>query len=499
MDSNLFRSWQRYIPDLGNVLRRMQEKTIIAVGVAPYPRIMPALFLDRYIIYCVKNAQDINLLRNYTTIFCLEEKHPKVAAKVHSTGYLLKNYAFQAFLKSRRYPFRLMFYQTTSKIVETLNEQKIDWIGNNPENFKDVLLKGDFRDVVKARGLPSIPDWRLSRQEFLQKDFSELWNRWRKTFVVQRADFDVAGELGTFFIRNQEDWQKMRDILSKDERYHTVTISPFITGHSLSMLGCVTDKGILTSTLQLQLIDVPESLHGQLPTGIFLGHDWTFHPWPKATEHTAQKIVESIGIHLAEKGFKGIFGIDFLYDTSTQEIFPIECNPRFTGALPIYSLMAAASNIPTIEFFHIMTHLDIQSNFNFDMVNAALKTRVPIAHISITPKGIFEMKLPLAAGIYSYDSKNKSLCYERPGAFLWDFKNENEFIIIDSVPQPNGKVIQNVPRLFKLVFPRRIARSTFAVEPEIGELITNISTALRENQQSPPEETIKEESVSNEF
>lgn len=499
MDQNLFHSWQRYIPDLGNVLRRMQEKTIIAVGVAPYPRIMPALFLDRYIIYCVKNTQDVNLLRNYATIFCLEEKHPKIAAKVQSTGYLLNNFAFQAFLKSRRYPFRLMFYQTTPKIIQTLNDQNIDWIGNDPESFGGVILKGDFRDVVKSRGLPSIPDWRLSREEFLQKDFQELWNHWNRVFVVQRADFDVAGELGTFFVRNQEDWKKMHDILSQDTRYHTVTISPFITGHSLSMLGCITDKGVLTSTLQLQLIDVPESLHGQLPTGVFLGHDWMFHLWPEATEHTAQGVVESIGAYLAERSFKGIFGIDFLYDTATHKIFPIECNPRFTGALPVYSLMAAARGIPTIEFFHVLTHLKIQSRFNFNTVNAALKERTPVSHISITPKGIFEMKLPLAAGIYSYDSKAKALCYERPGAFLWDFKNDNEFMIIDSVPQPNGKVIQNVPRLFKLVFPRRIARSTFAVEPEIGEIITGISTALRENQQSPPEETVKEESVSNEF
>ncbi|MEK7541956.1 MAG: hypothetical protein AAB533_03855, partial [Patescibacteria group bacterium] len=94
MNRDLFSAWQRYVPDLGNALRQMEEKTIIAVGVAPFPRIMPSLFLDRYAIYCVKDAVDIDVLRRYTTIFCLEEKHPKVAEKVHATGYLLRNYAF---------------------------------------------------------------------------------------------------------------------------------------------------------------------------------------------------------------------------------------------------------------------------------------------------------------------------------------------------------------------------------------------------------------------
>lgn len=481
MDATLFKTWQEFVPDLEGVLRRMQEKTIIAVGVAPYPRIIPSLFLGNYAIYCVKDAIDLDLLRNYVTIFCLEEKYPKIAAKVHATGYLLRNFAFQAFLKSRRRPYRLMFYQTTKKIVDTLQELGIEWIGNRPESFSGVVLKGDFRDLVKARGLSSVPDWRIPRDEFLQKSFQELMARWNRPIVVQRADFDVAGELGTFFLRSEDDWRSCREILSKDTRYTTVTISPFIEGYSLSMLGCITHKGVLTSTLQLQLIDVPESLHGQLATGVFLGHDWGFHPWPEETAKIAERAVESIGAHLAEKGFKGIFGVDFIYDERTHEIFPIECNPRFTGALPVYSLMIAAG-APTLELFHLMHHLGIDADFDFDAVNRMLKARLPLAHISLTPKGIYEMKLPLTTGIYSYNLTSRELKYERPGAFYWDFESENEFMIIDSLPRRGGRVIQNVPRFCKLIFPRQIARSSFSVEPEIGELITTLSTALRKDQ-----------------
>lgn len=495
MDKTIYQNWQRYIPDLASVLKRMQEKSIIAIGVAPFPRIMPSLFLDNYAIFCTKDAADIDLLRKYTTIFCLEEKHPKIAAKVHSTNYLLRNFAFHNFLKSRSYPFRLMFYQTTRPIVQALEEQKIDWIGNRPESFDSVLLKGPFRDIVKSRNLPSIPDWRLPRAEFLESSFQQLWNHWNRPFVVQRADFDVAGEMGTFFIREESDWKTCRDILAKDERFTTLTISPFIEGNSLSMLGCITAKGVLSSTLQLQLIDVPESLHGQLGTGVFLGHDWAFREWPESVEQTAQKVVESIGAYLAERGFKGIFGIDFLYDTGTQEIFPIECNPRFTGALPVYSLMIAKET-PTVEFFHILTHLGIDSDFDFDKVNAAMKKRQPLAHISLTPKGAYEMQFSLPAGIYSYHPASGDVQYARPGAFYWDFKHENEFMLIDSLPRLGGKIIQNVPRLCKLIFPRGIATSSRSVKPEVGKLLTAFSEALRRNQAPPPEE-IPEEGQAN--
>lgn len=478
-------SWQPIIPAWPAILREIESKTTIAVGVQPYPRIIPALFLRNYAIYCVHDLADFDSLRPYCNIVCLEDRHPTVAAKVHATNYLIRNYSFQAFLKSRRQPYRLLFYQTTKKIVEALKEFHIEWIGNDPESFSGVLLKGDFRQLIKSRGLPSLPDWRLSREEFLKLRFNDLWAHWSRAFVVQRADFDVAGELGTFFVRTEQDWQSMHDVLANDERYHFVTLSPYIVGNSFSMLGCITVMGVLTSTLQLQFIDVPEALAGQPPTGVFLGHDWGYDRWPRSVEQTAQRVVESVGAALQEKGYKGIFGVDFIADEQTSEIFPIECNPRFTGALPLFSLMTLWTGGPPIELFHFMSHLGLDNTFDFAAANAALKVRRPLAHLSLTPKGIYEMKLPLAAGIYSFGPDERSLRFERLGAFPWECKNENEFIIIDSVPRPGSQVIQNVPRLCKLIFPRQIAESSFRVDPKIGRLFTNLSVALRKDQRAP--------------
>lgn len=464
----------------------MQEKTIIALGIAPYPRIIPSVFLQNYQIYSVKDTADLDTLRAYANIFCLEEKFPKIAPKVHATSYLLGNFAFQAFLKSRRSPFKLMFYQTTPPIIKKLEELHIEWIGNRPESFQEVFLKGSFREVIKRLGLPHLEDLRLAREEFLSKTFEELFSYWNRPVVVQRADFDVSGEQGTFFVKTKDDWSTMHQILSQDTRFTEVQMSPFIEGNSLSMLGCITHLGVLTSTLQLQFIDVPEALHGQLPTGVFLGHDWGFHPWDEKAQQDAQTTVEKVGEFLAEKGFLGIFGIDFIHDAKTQQVLPLECNPRFTGALPVYSLMILQNNeVPPMEFFHLMAHLGIKEKFDFTAVNEGLKHRLPISHISLTPKGAYEMKLPLAAGIYSFSLQKKALTYQRPGAFPWEFKDNSEFMMIDSMPRKGGRVIQNVPRLFKLIFPQSIATSSFTVRPEIGEMITILSNALRKDQAPP--------------
>jgi hypothetical protein len=249
------------------------------------------------------------------------------------------------------------------------------------------------------------------------------------------------------------------------------------------MLGCVTHLGILTSALQLQLVDVPETMPGMSPSGSFNGHDWGFTDWPEDTEKQAQKIIEAVGQHLAQKGYKGIFGLDFMYDKSSQQIIPIECNPRPTGALPVQSLMIIKQGqVPPLDFFHLMSHLNIRENFDFNAINQALKQRSPLAHLSLNPTGVYSMKLNLKAGIYSYNPTQNRLHYRRPGAFPWEIHQPDEFIIIDSVARPNQTILQTVPRFFKIIFPRSIATSSNTIQPDIGQLVSALGTALRRHQ-----------------
>jgi len=472
--------WEKCVPNLKKVLAQMQEKTIIATGTNAYHGIIISSFLKNFISFAVNNSVDVNVLRHYMDVSCLEEKYPKVAQKIQSTSYLLGNFVFQKFLSSLTEPFAILLYRTTPPIIKKLKDQKINWMGNYYESFEDVFLKTNFRNLLKTLNLPSLPTWHLPKKEFLQKSFKEIFEKWGTGFVVQKGDIDDSG---TFFMRTEKDWQASYEIISKNDRFHEIQISPLIVGPSLSMLGCITHKGVLTSTLQTQLIDVPESLCGQMPEGLFLGHDWGYCPWTKKTEQLAQQIVESIGKHIASKGFKGIFGVDFIYDQQKDELFPIECNPRVTGASPVYSLMTLElGKIPPIEFFHLMSLLDIKEDFDFETVNNGLKERMPLAHIAITSMGVYEMKVSLETGVYSYVPERNVIRFERPGALLSDIKNEPEFMIIDAVPWPEAKINQNVPRLCKIIFKRSIATSSSSIEPVAGEIISGLSALLRENQ-----------------
>ena len=472
MTPELFVSWKRSVPRLEDVIRRMEEKLIVAVGSTPYSRVIPSFFLRRrkYQIYCWRDAGDLDPLLRYVDIDCMEKKHPEVAAKVRATIYVLRNSIFKRFLRRRlvsRNLVRLMFYQMNPPIVQALEEMKIEWIGNRPERFGNLLFKAHFRDVVKALQLPRLDDRRFSRDEFLAKTFEDLHQYWERPVVAQRADEDEGRESRTFFIRTEADYHAAHDILSNDLGFKEVLVSPYVEGLSVSMLGCVTHLGVLTSTLQLQLIDIPEALNGQLPTGVFFGHDWGFRSWDDKTEKVAQNVTESVGKILSEKGYKGIFGIDFIYDPRAGAIFPLECNPRFTGALPVYSLMILSSKeVPPLEFFHIMAQLGIDESFDFDFVNEKLKERRPVSHISLTLRRMNgnEIKNSFKSGVYSYSHEDELLTYERPDLFPWELTGKSEFIVTSSIPR------DNVPQI-QIIFPHSIAQSSNVIDPKVGQLL----------------------------
>ena len=470
--------WSTLIPSIGKLISEIERVPIISVGITPYTRVIPAFFLKNYSVYVTRRSSDVDIMEQQVRMHVLEDRDPKLAARVHGTGYLLGSYAFQNFLKSRRGPVRLMINTAPEKSIDELRKLGYECLGNLPATTSGVAFKGDFRQLVRDRGLPSVPSKVYSRSDFLSLPFETLWSEHDGAFVVQRADKEVGGNEGTFFVHTKEQFERSVEALGRDESFASVLVTPYIAGPSVSMLGCVMSEGVLSGPLQLQLIDVPESLHGVEGDGMFFGNDLGFAPWGTEIEHQAQDVVESIGAYMRDQGYRGIFGIDFLYDEARGNIYPNECNPRFTGSVTLYSLMLLESGVPPLEFFHLLAHLGIPADFDFDAVNAALKKRIPYSHIAFSPKGIQSMEMPFLTGVYSFDPTGPSLAYKGPGMSLADIKHGNEFLLIDTVPKMGAAIEQSAVRLFKFIFPRSIARSSYEIDASAGLLLERFSRSL---------------------
>jgi len=475
-------AWERVVPGITKILSDINQKTTIGFGLVPYPRIVPSLFLKNYTIYAVKDTADLDLLRSYRSfqIFCLEERFAKAAAKIHAASYLLGNYAFHAFLKSRAKPFRLLVHRTTPAIVQKLNDLNVDWIGNKPETFEDVWLKADFHKLLKSVNLPHLESLRVPWKQFQKENFSSFSYTQTPPFTVQRVYSETGLEQSPFFITEQDDWEDMMLALSLNENFPEVQVTPVLHGLSLFMAGCVTHKGILTSALQLQLIDVPEVLHGQPKAGLLMGSDLAHCSWDNDTEIKGQQIVELIGEHLSKKGYRGLFGITFLYEEGTKQLFAVDCIPQYPEDLHLYSLTVfSQGEVPPMDFFHITELLGKKEEFDFEAVNFGLKKRASLSHIFLLREGIEKMNLPLGPGIYSFTESAKELSFLRKQVFPWELANNKEFLMLDSMPRLGKPTIDNVPSLFKLIFPRSIGVSSHEVVKDVAVLISTLSESLR--------------------
>jgi predicted ATP-grasp superfamily ATP-dependent carboligase len=470
--------WKHLIPNIEDVIAEIEKHPILSIGVAPFVRIIPTFFLNNFSVYSVSRSSDADVLEQYMPLIVLEDTNPDFANRVHGTNYLIKHVQFQKFYSELRPRPHLMLNTITEDLIATMRNLNYPFLGNVPATYNEVKFKTDFRKLLVEYGLNAPLAETYRWEDFQSTNYSDLKNKFGESFVLQRGDKEVGNNEGTFFVHSEENLKTCIESLNKGIAFEEIIVTQFLTGNSVSMLGCATAQGTLSGPLQLQLIDIPESLHGLPKNGIFFGNDLGFHPWGAHIESEAQKAVEAIGAHLFKIGYRGIFGLDYIYDDKQDKIFAIECNPRSPGSLLLYSLALLEAHVPPMDLFHLAAQLNLNFQFDFEKVNKAMKIHAPYSHISFSPKNMNYMRLPLLAGVYNFNKEKDELVYKGAGISLADLKDKNDFLIADTVPKV-GKVIEkSVPRLFKFIFPQSIGLSSNKIDERAAYLVDRFVSAL---------------------
>lgn len=473
-------AWKEYIPNIDEALTEVSKKNIVFLGVVPYSRITLGLFLNNFTIYCAKYAKDIALMRQLMNVQCVEERFPKIVDKIQGTGYLLQNFSFQNFLKSRKSTYTVLFYMITEHIYKGIVKYNLPFIGNTPDKRKDVLVKASFRKIIKALNLPSLPDVQMPRQDFTTADYNELVKKFNGSFVCQRGDLDVGGQIATFFIHTESDFKHVQKVFTNDTNFSIVQISQYVRGNTYSMVGCATKQGTVCGPLQTQLIDIPESVRDYTGRGTFVGHDWGLRDWAPGTEETAVAIVKTFGDYLYKQGYKGIFGIDFIYDQAQEKIYPLECNPRFTGSFPMVSLLAMANGLPPFDLLHVLEFENIPARYANELFTD-YQFKSDFSHILVMAHGIKRMPVDLPVGIYRFDEETQEVSFVRPALLPWEIRDQNEFLVVDSVLPEGSTISQGATKLFKLIFPCSIAQNSYQLKPQFGKIVKIFSDLLYDN------------------
>lgn len=384
----------------------------------------PETFLPHYGIVCI---DDNPLLRQMEEaglmVFSLERELGEKNVVFRSSEELLSHEKAQAYLEAHR-PEGLLFFKTSSAIEETC--QKKGWrllaaptkLGRYFEN------KLRFQEVLERLNIPSPPGEQVDIQPELYEELSRRYGR----FVVQFAK--GFGGNRTFLIEEESSFRS----LAEENPGRKVRISRYMEGHTLTINACVTRHGVAIADLFYQITGLPECTAYRLGA---CGNDWLY-PLPDETRRRAFAHTRAVGKYMAEAGYRGIFGLDFVAENRTGEVFTIENNARLIASIPLFTrLQVERGEIPLLAL-HILELMGMEYELDIEQVNEKLQKRKKGAQLILhnLEGAPAEVQGDLPSGVYTLNPRaglkpaGGELTFRRPGYSLEDCHSDEEFLIL---------------------------------------------------------------------
>jgi len=424
------------------------------LGVNAFNRLGPEFFIPHYKILSLRNPLENRLIKKRVSIFSLEKDMQKSHINApRNSNTLIKHPQTQAYIESfeNRQPVFLVYkpFLAMEKII-----QKKKWLlVANPYRFGKKLFENKitFRKIAQDLNLSVSPGEIVKDPKNILKNFGKFKERYGLPLVIQHPA--RGGGRGTFFIENQD---QFRNILPNLEN-NTLALK-FIHGPSPSITGCVTPWGIAYTYPQYQILDQPEcyNLKTKIGNGLWCGHDWTFskNKFTKQILDSIYELVVKIGEYLAKQKYRGIFGLDFIYDQKSQKIYLVECNPRLLGSFPVLTMVQENNKEIPILMLHILSFLQLSKKCDnvmrriFPEILSTMQQEKTGAQLVLhnQKKCWARNQKEIKPGIYCM--RNGQLTFIRKGYSLCDLKKKEEFLISDGVPykstafSPNRRIVR---------------------------------------------------------
>lgn len=430
------------IKDLTTLKQFFQENVktpIFGVGVYAFNRLGLEEIVNNYRIIALRYSLDTKLIEKDIEIISLEKgMGTKHILDSRNSTTVLKLEKTKKYLSNFKNPHLLVY--KPSQLMEKICQEN-DWklIANSIDFGKDLFEnKIKFRKILQDIGV-AVPPGKITTVSKLH--YGHLMNKYGLPFVIQHPT--KGGGKGTFFIKSSEDFEnavkKLKQKWDEDEEKEIkpateVIVAQFIQGISPSTTGCVTRSGILTAYPQYQIIDSPFLYNSDKGDGLFCGHDWTASSFSQDILNQIYQYTEKIGQYFKERGYKGIFGLDFVMDKKTNKVYVVECNPRLIATYPTFNMSQMLNNEVSLLACHVLEFLDIDYQMDIEAVNKTIqKERIGSQMFlhNLTTKWSKNHK-QIKPGVYKL-SKDR-IKYLRPGYDLKHLKEKEEFLITESVP-----------------------------------------------------------------
>lgn len=453
---------------------------IFWVWVTAFMRIIPAfLFKNKFEIICYKNSLDIDILSEYTNIFCLENKKNGRRIGKLNTSSILEHPTTEKYLQYNPWSY-LFIYKNSTKIQKIAKKFWLAIINNASITREKFENKKHFRSILKKIWIDPIPGKNIPLRKFIWMEYEDFTKEFGKRLVIQLPDILTWWGKWTIFINNNREFtifiQQIFWWTYKNIKIHSINITKFVEGVSASIIWCTTKYGTFSSSIQTQLIDIPEAINTTKWSWLFCWHDRSFKHFSSVFQKQASIITQKLGTYMYEQWYKWIFWLDLIIDEKNKTMYVVECNSRYTWAFPMISLLDIQQWLPPMDTFHLLEHMNIPYTVNFEDIDKRYKYPKEWSHIILSNKKDKQVicKKNLLPWVYTYH--NKKLIYQRPWLLYSDIKNNNEFIIIDGNPKQWEiiRAFSELSRFCHLLFPWKIALAPNKINTRTKNIITTI-------------------------
>ena len=266
-----------------------------------------------------------------TTSYALEmqEKYPDNIWLINSPE-ILDTYELLALPEVQK-----MITERTAQILVFKNTLQIErlcaeknWTLLNPSAGLAEKIENKITQVEWLGELASLlPPHSIS----LTKDI--LWNK--KAFILQWSHGHTGD--GTILVQSEKDL----DALKEKFPHREARVSDFIKGPMFTANIVVTNTVILFGNISYQITGVLPFTDNPFST---IGNDWSIPHTILSDAHIAgfEAMAQKIGAKMQKEGWKGLFGVDVIYDEERDALCLIEINARQPASATLESEFQSA-------------------------------------------------------------------------------------------------------------------------------------------------------------
>ena len=334
-----------------------------------------------------------------------------------------------------------------------MKKKKYISVSSGYRMFEKYENKINFQNLLDQLGIASPRHMVINAKKI---DYNQIREKVGSEFVMQVPSTALGA--GTFFVLKKSDFDDAikKEVFRKAIKNNIdLRITEYIKkACSPSMTVCVSSFGVLRTGLQRQIIDAKEVLGGERMSGVYCGHDWYINKINPDVQKKAIEIAEKIGNYFKDQEkFRGIFGIDFVLEKKTNQLYPIEANVRLLGSFPVISMIQEDINQPVIQALQILEGLDKKDyELDIERLNKLMSEPKDGSHINIYSKSndLVYVAGIVKPGIYKADVTKGKINYLREGTFFDDLKNKKEILLTGGVPK-QGRVYEPHSNMCKIV------------------------------------------------